>query len=143
MYDDLRITSLRFHHFCEPELAVSRARHEDFWSWLSRDAAASACLLGLTANEPGFAKGHEMFFILYDQLVFGKACKEIEEGFYDDAIKGGMDPDTVSAEELVRLYYPGTKLREGWWSAENPRRGFYDTTKAKQLLGWTHEEQPC
>ena len=102
------------------------------------EAASRACLLGITANEPSFTTGHEAFFILCDDLVFGRECKEIEEGFYDEAIKNGMDPDTVTAEELVRLYYPGTKLTEGWWSSSNPRRSFYDTSKAKRMLGWYH-----
>ena len=102
------------------------------------EAASRACLLGITANEPSFTTGHEAFFILCDDLVFGRECKEIEEGFYDEAIKNGMDPDTVTAEELVRLYYPGTKLTEGWWSSSIPRRSFYDTSKAKRMLGWYH-----
>jgi hypothetical protein len=107
---------------------------------MSPEAAAQACLLGLTANEPSFTKGHEAFFILHDDLMFGKDCKEIEEGFYDDAMKAGMDPDTVTAKELARLYYPGTKLREGWWTEGNERRGFYDNSKAKKMLGWDHEK---
>jgi hypothetical protein len=104
------------------------------------DAASRACLLGITANEPSFTRGHQAFFILSDDVIFGKESKQIEEGFYDEAIRNGMDPDTVTAEELVRLYYPGTKLREGWWTDSNPRRSFYDTTKAKQMLGWSHEK---
>jgi hypothetical protein len=104
------------------------------------DAAARACLLGITANEPSFSSGHEAFYILHDDLTFGKACAEIGEGFYDDAMKNGMDPDTVTAKELVRLYYPGTKLREGWWTKDNERRGFFDTSKAKKMLGWYHEK---
>lgn len=141
LYDDVRISSLRFHHACDHhKYGVARSRHEDLWSCLALDAAARACLLGITANEPSFSSGHEAFYILHDDLTFGKACAEIGEGFYDEAMKNGMDPDTVTAKELVRLYYPGTKLREGWWTKDNERRGFFDTSKAKKMLGWYHEK---
>ncbi|KAJ9105293.1 hypothetical protein QFC21_001661 [Naganishia friedmannii] len=126
-----------------PLTEQSPAHPEDpynLWSCLALDAAARACLLGLTANESSFLHGHEAFYILHDNLTFGKACREIAEGFYDDATKNGVDPDTVTAKELVQLYYPGTKLREGWWTEGNERRGFYDTSKAKKMLGWYHEK---
>ncbi|KAJ9108078.1 hypothetical protein QFC19_002543 [Naganishia cerealis] len=140
LYDDVRISSLRFHHTCDAKYAVERSRHEDLWSWTSLEAAARACLLGVEANESSFSRGHEAFYILHDNLIFGKASKEIGEGFYDAELSSGMDPDTVTAKELVQLYYPGTKLKEDWWSEGNERRSLFDNSKAKRMLGWYHEK---
>lgn len=102
------------------------------------DSAAEACLLGITANEPSFQRGHEAFYILHDKLFLGKKSWEVERGGYDAAIANGMDPDTVTAQELIDLYYPGTKVKEGWFSEGNERRSFFDNAKAKKMLGWDH-----
>jgi len=30
------------------------------------------------------------------------------------------------------------KIDEGWWEG-NPRRSFFDTSKAESMLGWRHD----
>jgi hypothetical protein len=138
LYDDVRVSSLRFHMTCDEDEAIPRGQRGDLWSWTSMESAAEACLLGITANEPSFQRGHEAFYILHDKLFLGKKSWEVERGVYDAAIANGMDPDTVTAQELIDLYYPGTKVKEGWFSEGNERRSFFDNSKAKKMLGWDH-----
>ena len=137
LYDDCRISSLRFHMTCDRDEAIPRGQKGDLWSWTSLDDAANACLLGITANETSFQRGHEPFYILHDDLFLGKESWEVARGVYDEAIKNGMNPDTVTAKELIDLYYPNTKVREGWFDG-NPRRSLFDNAKAKEMLGWDH-----
>ena len=92
------------------------------WGWTSMIEASHAGELGLLSE--GW-EGAETFYIMADDMLTPN------------------DNDTSTAMELlVETWDP---LRYGivnrkWWK-ENPRNGFFDCTKAKQLLGWKHEER--
>jgi nucleoside-diphosphate-sugar epimerase len=114
-YEDMTISSMRFHWVVAERPDWARAEDEDdrltqarqLWGYTRFDSAASACLASLTA---GF-KGAEAFYIIA--------------------------PDTMAAEptlDLVAKYFPNVPVR-GDLSGHN---GFYDCSKAQRLLGWTH-----
>lgn len=144
-FPEVRIASLRFHHVCPPELANQRGTFRDFWSWTDLEAAARACLQGITSEHPDFQSGHEAFFIQSPSIHFGSTTKEVatalvpgtEERLYTSL--HGRDLDTVGTRELVELAYPGVKIDESWLQGEDDRRGLYDTSKAETLLGWKHD----
>lgn len=79
-------------------------------------------MLGLTSE--GW-EGAEAFHI---------AAGEI---FYPAQLSGGVD---VSALELLEKHWSGRvkNVDKSWWD-ENPRRSFFDTSKAETLLGWKHD----
>ena len=85
---------------------------KDLWGWVSVDASASACLLGLEAPESTFPLGHEAFFIV--------------------APTTQQQRDTT---ELLRDYYPELAKK---WEASGMRgnQGAFDTSKAERMLGW-------
>jgi hypothetical protein len=96
---------------CDRDEAIPRGQKGDLWSWTSLDDAAKACLLGITASEPSFQRGHQPFYILHDDLFLGKESWEVGRGVYDEAIKGGLDPDTVTAKDSALL--PGDEDQGG------------------------------
>jgi hypothetical protein len=38
--------------------------------------------------------------------------------------------------DLVARWFPNVPLREGWFTPEEPRKGFYDCSKAARMLGF-------
>lgn len=139
LFPDIRIASLRFHHVCATIHAVERSTYRDFWSWTHLDAAASACLLGVTAENPLFQQGHQAFFIMSDYLNFGEATREVAEERQIYGILETVEADNIGSLELLHAVYPGVKVKDGWIKDKKDRRSFYDTSKAKTLLGWCHE----
>lgn len=114
IHPDLRIASLRFHAVKpEPYLAPT---HE-LYAWVSADASAEACLLGITSE--GWS-GAEAFNIVSD----------------DNHL-----PDDQATLDVFRREWAGRfdeeGLREEWW-AGRPKRSLWDSTKAERLLGWKH-----
>ena len=65
------------------------------------------------------------------------------EPFYlivDDLVTKPEDDET-SRLDMLQKDWDGERYRkidEAWWK-DNPRRGFWDNTKAKRMLGWYHE----
>ena len=121
-HPDMRVASMRF-HFVAPMEGISAAKmHEymgawkDLWGWVSADATADACLKGLTAPTSTFAIGHETFFI-----VAGTHCQQ---------------GDSMT---LLKSKFPEiTDIRKPLHGND----GFFDTSKAKRMLGWEEEGFP-
>ena len=114
----MRIASLRFSWIIPSrayavELAVgppklSADRSRDLWGWVSQDAAARACLLGLTTVT---FSGHEAFFIVAPSTVVN-----------------------VDSAALQKEVYPEVEdIRRPW----KGNASFFDCSKAERLLGWT------
>lgn len=79
------------------------------WGWVSTDAAARACLLGLTVPKSAFY-GHEPFFIVAPTTMF----------------------DLESAELLKDTYPEIQDIRKPF----KGNLGFFDCTKAEKVLEW-------
>jgi UDP-glucose 4-epimerase len=111
----LTIASLRLHGVVDERARAVRwndlpgdvaAKH--LWGYVTRDATARACLLGLTAD----FDGHEVFNI--------------------------VAPDTANdtpSLELAAARYPDVPVKGDLGG----NRSFYDTHKARELLGWDHD----
>ncbi len=105
--------------------AVPCSETRSLWSWVSLRSCATACLLGLTSQ--GWT-GHEAFNVVGPEICW--------HGDGDAGSERG-----ISSLELLRREYPqADRIREGWWSEQNPRRAFWDTSKIERMLGWKHEE---
>ena len=146
LFPDLRIASLRFHHVCDEKFAVERSTHRDFWSWTETESAARACFLGITAEEEGFLRGHEAFFITCDHLNVGDAMKELawDRGKPEGEVQvyeklKEVEFDKIGTKDLVEAAYAGVKIKDGWLVKPDDRRGLFDNSKAARLLGWKHD----
>lgn len=114
-YDDLQIASIRFHWVVDSREIAAKAFDVP-------DQATSRHLWGYVLREPAARacllavddrfKGHEVFYI--------------------------AAPDTTSdvpSLQLAARYYPDVPIRGDLGGT----RSFFDTGKAKRLLGWRHE----
>ena len=120
-YPGTRIASLRF-HTCRPdfESAKETTTEKSLWSWVSYEACARGCELGLTSE--GW-EGAEPFYLMVDDLI----TKDEEE--------------EIPALELLSKYWEKERYKNvdvSWWEGR-PRRGFWKADKAKRMLGWYHE----
>lgn len=122
-YPSTRIASIRM-HFTRQSIndTTSTVKHTGLWSWSSVDAVVRACVLGLTSE--GWT-GAEAFHI---------AAQEI---YYPAHLSNDVE---ITALELLEQYWPGRvkRIDKAWWEC-NPRRSFFDTSKAERLLGWKHD----
>ncbi|WWD16109.1 hypothetical protein CI109_100534 [Kwoniella shandongensis] len=135
LFPGTRVASLRF-HMVVPSLSIAlpKTHASDLWAWVSVEASARACLLGITSE--GW-EGAEAFNIVADDIAW----------------EGGLAPESkgqnqengkhVTSLELAEHNYKGRYggIREGWWVEGRERRGFWDCTKAERLLGWKHDQQ--
>lgn len=66
------------------------------------------------------------------------------EAFYiiaDDILTEHDDDTATSLDLLVKTWDPlQFGVVDRWYWKDNPRRGFFDCSKAKRLLGWAHDE---
>ncbi|WWC60917.1 uncharacterized protein I303_103493 [Kwoniella dejecticola CBS 10117] len=128
--DDVRITSLRFHHVLQTsQEAEAYSKADEFWAWTSSLAASQACLLGLTST--GWT-GHEAFNIVAPDIATPKTM-----------LQNGQDEDIGSLELFAKSWDGkiGTvrEIHRDWWDGEgNSKRGFWDCSKAEKMLGWKH-----
>ncbi len=118
----MRMATLRFHYVVADEmltrerLSEVRSNWKDLWGWVSLSAVARACLLGLTAPETTFPKGHETFFTVGSTII-GK----------EDSM------------QLLKEKYPEiTDIRKEIKGND----GFFDCSKAERMLGWTEPKRP-
>jgi len=80
---------------------TGRAKH--LWAWTHRRAAASACLLGVTAD----FHGHEVFFIIAPETVVETPSLELVQRFCPDMpVRGDLSGhrsffDSSKAERLL------------------------------------------
>ena len=96
----------------EPATKHSAAEgNKQLWGWVQQDEAARAFLLAVTSEIEDF-QGHETFLIVAPET----ATKE-------------------TSAELAKRVWPEVKLKRELKGQE----GFFDCTKAKRLLGWTHK----
>jgi nucleoside-diphosphate-sugar epimerase len=118
----MRIASLRFHWVvpkdqCNAEELDKAAGHwKDLWGWVSLDATAKSCLLGLTAPELSFPVGtHETFYIVAPTICSKR-----------------------SSADLMKEHYPETEIR----GSLEGNQGLFDCGKAKRMLGWEEKGYP-
>jgi hypothetical protein len=110
------------------------ARWQDFWCWNSMEDCATSSMLALTTE--GW-DGHEVFYIIADEICW--------EGTLDQRKKRPTEAGVLPNEEkmasldLLKTAWEGRyqSVREEFW-AENPRRSFFDCSKAETVLGWRH-----
>ena len=78
--------------------------------------------------------GAEAFWLMADEISWQGGVSEASQR------KDGQEDPSASSLELLEHFWPGRvkDVRKEWW-ADNPRRGFFDTTKTKRLLGWSNE----
>ncbi|OCF32002.1 hypothetical protein I317_06712 [Kwoniella heveanensis CBS 569] len=122
-YPEVRIASIRM-HFTRSSVneTTSSVKHTGLWSWSSVDAVLRACILALTSD--GWT-GAEAFHIAADEI------------FYPASMSNGVK---VPALELLEKHWPDRvkNVDKSWWEG-NPRRSFFDTSKAQRVLGWSHD----
>jgi nucleoside-diphosphate-sugar epimerase len=92
---DLRVASLRF-HWVVPAVALPRRSYAEvgvqegakhLWAWTSLEAAARACLLGVTAA----FDGHQPLFIVAPATVVDTPSRELARQFYPEVqIRGDL-----------------------------------------------------
>jgi UDP-glucose 4-epimerase len=114
-HDGTAIASLRLHGVVEhrADTAWWIDHPDDFvarqlWGYTGREAAARACLLGVTAD----FRGHEVFYVVAPETMV----------------------DTPSLD-LAARHYPKVPVRGDL----SGNRGFFDTGKAGEILGWDHD----
>ncbi|KAJ7170571.1 hypothetical protein C8R43DRAFT_875596 [Mycena crocata] len=117
-FPDMRVASLRLHwsvpnRAFAQNLEVSRAKN-DLWGYVQEDSAAEAFLLAVTHPTDKWPSSAEAFFIVAPETTF--------------------DGDT---SELLRQYWPNVPVQNG--KDMSGTNGFFDCTKAKELLGWVHD----
>ena len=120
-FPDLRVASIRLHWslpYPRParKLEPQNAKN-DLWGWVQQDSVADAFLRCITLPDGTF-KGHEVFYI---------AAPEIANPALD-------------SKKLREEFWPDVPIKEGW--DVSGATGFFDCTKAKEILGWVHTYTP-
>ncbi|KAJ7227051.1 hypothetical protein GGX14DRAFT_347518 [Mycena pura] len=116
-YSDMRVASLRL-HWSVPNRAYAqktdtqRAKN-DLWGYVQEDSAAEAFILAITEPTDRWPSAAEAFLIVAPETT--------------------VDVDTI---EIMREYWPNVPLKSG--KSISGREGFFDCSKAKELLGWVH-----
>lgn len=122
------------------ELAWPDCMARDHFAWVSNEACASACELGLTSE--GW-EGHEVFNIIAPEHCWeGSVEVQRKKGDAgpDVGVKGSNERPTTLA--LLKHYWPHVKLDDAYF-AQNPWRSVWSAEKAEKLLGWKHDEYPA
>ncbi|KAH7098835.1 NAD(P)-binding protein [Auriculariales sp. MPI-PUGE-AT-0066] len=116
-YPALRVASMRLHwSIPHPQIArntIPERAKNDLWGWVQEDSGADAFLRAVTAPD-GAWEGHEVFYIVAPELA---------------------DP-AIDSKKLREEFWPNVPVKPG--KDVSGRRGFYDCSKAKLLLGWQH-----
>lgn len=127
----VRIASLRPHMVRESyDTAWPDCRAIDIFSWVSYEATARACVLGLTSE--GWS-GHEVFNVVAPEICWEGSVEK--QRTKEDGVGEG---EKVGTQELVRKYWPKVEMDEEYW-AGRPRRAVWDSSKAERMLGWKHD----
>ncbi|KAJ7158900.1 hypothetical protein C8R46DRAFT_1110712 [Mycena filopes] len=116
-FPDMRVASLRL-HYSVPNRAVAAqldpvAAKNDLWGYVQEDSAAEAFMLAVTQPTEKWPSASEAFFIAAAETAF--------------------DGDT---SELLKEHWPNVPIKDG--KNMSGSAGFFDCTKAKDLLGWVH-----
>lgn len=117
-FPGMNIACMRIHEVA-PLKDVQKEHQEDWenaavkqlWGWVNPTATARACLLAVETDK---LKGCEIFNIIAPTTT----------------------QDTPS-EELAKKYFPNAEIR----GHMSKNQAFWTTTKAKEILGWTHDEK--
>ncbi|KIY67470.1 NAD(P)-binding protein [Cylindrobasidium torrendii FP15055 ss-10] len=118
-WPDMRIASLRL-SWSVPERSVAargwsaEKAANDLWGYVCEDSGADAFLRALDDSVARFS-GHEAFFIVAPEV----------------------SGDTDSAE-LKSQFWPDVPIRDG--HEIRGKSGFFDCTKAREMLGWVHQD---
>lgn len=117
-YPGMNIACMRIHEVAP--LAEVRKEHEEdwdnagvkqLWGWVSPAATARACLLAVETDK---LKGCEVFNIIAPNTT-----------------------QSTPSKELAQKYYPKAEIRAGMEDSKS----FFTSHKAKEILGWTHDEK--
>ncbi|EIW73284.1 hypothetical protein TREMEDRAFT_25385 [Tremella mesenterica DSM 1558] len=123
LFPGSRISSLRLHMACTSyDTAKSLSIPTGLWGWVSYSSIARACLAAITEGE---WEGHEVFNIVSPEI-----CHEVGE-------QGGGQ--SIGSLDLMKIHWKDVEVDEDWW-LDNPRKGFWDCSKAKRMLRWNHDE---
>lgn len=114
-FEDMTISSMRFHWVVSDRAYAARHKQElwhefsrNLWGYTRFDAAASACLLALTAH----FKGHETFFIVAPDTMIDIPSMELRARFFPDVeLRGDLDGNnsfftSAKAERLLGWHHP-------------------------------------
>lgn len=116
---DMDVASMRIHEVA-PLKDVQKEHSEQWeeagvkqlWGWVNPEATARACMLAVTSEK---MKGFQVFNVIADTTA-----------------------QETSSRELAKKYYPKAEIK-GNWGEKND--SFFTNTKAKEILGWTHDEK--
>lgn len=114
----MRVASLRLHWsvpsraFAAQNIDPTRAKN-DLWGYVQEDSAAEAFLLAITQPTDKWPSASEAFFITAPETIY--------------------DGET---SELIKEHWPDVPLKDG--KSMDGNAGFFDCSKAKELLGWVH-----
>jgi len=117
----MRIASLRL-HWSVPDRSVPQQgdivrSSYGLWGYVQQDSAAEAFVLAVTKENPEWMSGHEAFFITAPRIAFEEDSNSLRQRFWPNIpVRAGKE-------------FSGTK-------------GFFDCDKAKQFLGWVHNDSP-
>ncbi|KAJ6513422.1 hypothetical protein C8R45DRAFT_963622 [Mycena sanguinolenta] len=121
-FKDMRVASLRLHWsvpsraFAAQKTNVTLAKN-DLWGYVQEDSGAEAFLLAITQPTDKWPSASEAFFIT--------APNTMHDG---------------ETNELIKEHWPNVPLKDG--RALNGNAGLFDCNKAKELLGWVHNDAP-
>jgi nucleoside-diphosphate-sugar epimerase len=114
-----KIACLRIHEVASrKEVAQEHSENWDeaavkqLWGWVSPQATARACLLGVERSDN--FQGCEIF-----------------------NIHAPTTAQDVPSRELAKKYYPNTKIKGDWGKTNE---SFWTISKAEKILGWKHYE---
>ncbi|CAD6576165.1 MAG: hypothetical protein CYPHOPRED_005933 [Cyphobasidiales sp. Tagirdzhanova-0007] len=115
-FPGMNVASMRIHEVA-PLKDVQKEHEENaqsgikqLWGWVNPKATARACLLSVEKDLKG---RHEIFNIVAPNTT-----------------------QSTPSRELAKQYYPDVEIKPGF----DGSKGFWDVSKAKELLGWEHTE---
>jgi nucleoside-diphosphate-sugar epimerase len=117
-YENMVISSMRFHWVVPERATAARAKGyvetqssaKNLWAYTRFDAAASACLLALTAD----FKGHEAFYIVAPDTVVATPSLELAQRFFPEVpVRGDLSGfrsffDSRKAERMLGWKHAGS-----------------------------------
>ncbi|KAJ7650398.1 hypothetical protein FB45DRAFT_974323 [Roridomyces roridus] len=117
-YPDMRVANLRLHWSVPSRAFVQQAdvsdeyRRKDLWGYVQEDSAAEAFILAISQPTVKWPSAAESFFIVAPETTF--------------------DGET---SQLLQEHWPNVPVKAGGITGG---AGFFNCSKAKDLLGWEH-----
>jgi nucleoside-diphosphate-sugar epimerase len=149
-YPSLRVASLRL-HWSVPSLDSAKSNplesedrsRKDLWGWVQEDESARAFWLSLTVDADGSEHDSQGTSEAKSNTK-PVACGSGATGWRGHEAFNIAAPTTrcphIGSELLRKQFFPDVPVREEVFKIEG-RKGFFDCSKAKRLLGWVHEHE--